>query len=164
MAGRRFGKLEVLAFSHMSETSRSMWRCRCDCGRQKVVPGSNLQRGTTKSCGCAAVSRFLVHGFGKEKLREVWLNMQYVCGNPSSKAYRYYGGKGVKVCEEWQDYTRFREWALGNGFKGGLVLGRINSAADYVPGNCRWMTRSELLRLVRTGKKRGNYRRRGRAV
>lgn len=153
LAGRRFGKLRVVEFSHMSEASRSMWRCRCDCGGQRVVLGSNLLRGATKSCGCAGAGRFWLHGFGREKLRKVWVSMKYVCESPAHKVYRYYGGKGIEVCDEWQDYARFRDWALGSGFRAGLVLGRIDCAGGYAPGNCRWMTRSEMARLAHTGKK-----------
>lgn len=157
LTGRKFGKLQVIGFSHMAKKSRSMWRCKCDCGAQKVIAGSNLVRGISKSCGCVAVARFWRHGFGREKLRDVWLNMKYACENPTSKAYRYYGGKGISLCAEWQDYTHFREWSLRSGFKSRLVLGRIDFAGNYEPGNCRWVARAENMRASRAWRKRHGF-------
>ena len=148
LIGKKFGKLQVVAFTHMSKDGRSMWRCQCDCGKQKIVPGSNLVRGDSKSCGCAAVIRFWVHGFGKERLRKFWRGIIYRCEVPACNVYEFYGGRGIRVCDEWRDYTRFRAWAMSNGFKPGLILGRINSAGNYESNNCRWKTRSENLRLA----------------
>ena len=81
-------------------------------------------------------------GFGTH-LYGVWNGMKQRCNNPSVKGYRYYGAKGVKVCEEWGQFVPFRDWAMSNGYEEGLTLDRIDSDGDYCPSNCRWIPNSE---------------------
>lgn len=130
-----------------------MWSCKCDCGGAKVVPGSNLVQGSSKSCGCAGARRWFVHGFGREQLRRLWVNLKYRCEDPAAPMYWFYGARGIRLCAEWQDYPRFREWALQNGFKENLKLCRIDRAGNYEPNNCRWLTRGDHARLSHAGKK-----------
>ena len=77
------------------------------------------------------------------KLYEVWCSMKYRCDNPHNKAYKYYGARGIKVCDEWYEFSTFREWALNNGYTQGLTIDRINVDMGYTPSNCRWITISE---------------------
>lgn len=72
-----------------------------------------------------------------------WRGMRSRCNNPNSKSYPWYGGKGIGVCPEWNDYLVFRQWAISNGFQKGLSLDRIDSSGDYKPSNCQWITHSE---------------------
>lgn len=86
------------------------------------------------------------HGFGgKEKLYSVWSNMRNRCNNPNCKDYPYYGGKGVKVCDDWNDYRAFREWSYANGYieNTGLSIDRKDVDGIYSPENCRWATKVE---------------------
>ena len=78
------------------------------------------------------------------RLRSVWMNMIQRCHNPKHRQYRYYGGRGITVCDEWRnDYLCFREWALKNGYVQGLTIDRINNNDGYSPQNCRWTTHKE---------------------
>lgn len=88
------------------------------------------------------------HGFatGKDgyiRLYQIWLGMRNRCDNPKSKCYRSYGGRGIRICDEWQNYPAFREWALVNGYQENLTIDRINTGGDYSPSNCRFLPIAE---------------------
>jgi hypothetical protein len=81
---------------------------------------------------------------GYSKLRMVWIDMKRRCDNPNRIAYKDYGGRGIKVCEEWDnDYMLFKEWALNNGYSEKLLLDRINNDGNYEPSNCKFVNRFE---------------------
>lgn len=81
------------------------------------------------------------HGGRYTRLYNIWLNMKQRCSNPKASHYEYYGGKGVSVCEEWQNsFSAFRDWALQNKYEDGLTIDRIERDKDYCPENCRWVT------------------------
>lgn len=77
------------------------------------------------------------------RLYSIWKGMNKRCNNPNAIDYKWYGGKGVKVCAEWKNYLNFREWALSHGYNIGLTIDRIESNNGYEPSNCQWLTRSE---------------------
>lgn len=83
------------------------------------------------------------HGLYHTTLYKVWLTMKQRCDNPKSRGYKWYGEKGVKVCEEWQSVEKFYKWAIQSGYKAGLTLDRIDNSKGYSPNNCRWITMSE---------------------
>lgn len=143
LMNQRFGRLIVL-----ENIKPSMWLCKCDCGEYKTVSTKLLRRGTTRSCGCLRkemeVEANTTHGDTNSRLYKTWCNMKSRCTNQKSTDYKYYGAKGVKVCEEWlNSYEAFRDWALANGYKEGLTIDRINSEDNYKPINCRWITLSK---------------------
>ena len=152
LIGKRFGRLTVIAFDRI-QNHKAYWKCVCDCGLTVVAHGNNLRRGNTKSCGClrreTAASRGranAVHGEShahRTRLYTIWCGMKQRCENPNRLAYGLYGGKGVKVCEEWRDYAAFKEWAEANGYADNLCIDRIDPKGDYEPTNCRWITASE---------------------
>ena len=80
------------------------------------------------------------HGMSYEKIYNVWRQMRQRCSNPNNKYYYIYGGKGVRVCNEWEnDYMRFYEWAMSNGYENGLTIDRKETNGNYEPDNCRWI-------------------------
>ena len=77
-------------------------------------------------------------------LYNTWRNIHQKCLNPNSPAYKYYGGRGISVCDEWKsDFLTFYNWANANGYRDGLTIDRINNDGDYTPNNCRWVTMKE---------------------
>ena len=166
LTGKTFGRLTVIKYTRTNKRKEAIWLCKCTCGNTCEVSGACLLCGHTRSCGClhretssenikkAHENPYKKHGCRHERLYSIWKGMKYRCNNPSSESYKYYGAKGVKVCEEWQaEYLPFREWAMANGYEDNLTIDRINPFGNYEPSNCRWVTMQEQGR-----NKRSNYK------
>jgi len=137
LTGQRFGRLFVVSRAQNNSRGRACWVCRCDCGNTKIVVGSNLLQGHTNSCGCILRKHGLTH---KERLYNIWTGMRQRCMNENSKDYPKYGGRGINVCPDWQNYESFRAWAISNGYRDDLSIDRIDVDGNYEPSNCRWTT------------------------
>ena len=150
LTGRVFGMLTVKRFAE-KRGIHYYWECVCSCGKETLVDGYNLRSGKTRSCGClrATVTAEVhtTHGdarLGKvTRLRRLLNGMKNRCYNANEPGYKWYGAKGVIVCEDWHDYAKFKSWALANGYTDELSIDRIDPNGDYEPSNCRWITRSE---------------------
>lgn len=122
----------------------AMYLCRCDCGGSTVLDRNVFLKGEVKSCGCQNKIGLIKHEDSHTKLYKTWLNMKSRCYNPNATRYEYYGGRGIKVCDEWLDpnvgYMKFRDWALANGYQDDLSIDRIDVDGNYEPSNCRWST------------------------
>lgn len=81
--------------------------------------------------------------FRKHRLRKIFDGMKARCYNPNSSGYKYYGGKGIKICREWDRFEVFSEWAINNGYTNNLTIDRIDSSKNYSPDNCQWLTRGD---------------------
>lgn len=144
ITGNIYGKLTVIK---LVETGRlgAKWLCSCECGKETTAWAYKLKAGRKKSCGCLwRRSGRCADGKGPDsKLRGIWRQLKQRCGNPNNKDYRYYGARGVMVCEEWQSFRDFEAWALDNGYQEGLTIDRIDGNGNYSPNNCQWISQKE---------------------
>lgn len=150
LVGQRFEKLTVIEL-HSRGTSKTpvRWRIRCDCGTEKVVSSNKLKNGYVKSCGCLRASR---NGESATRLFRIWRNMHKRCEDPKRDHYDRYGGRGISVCKEWNDFSAFKEWALENGYSDALSIDRIDGNGNYEPNNCQWITQKEQMQNISTNK------------
>lgn len=141
LIGKQFGYLTVLKEAGKNKHGQYLWLCRCECGGESVVPGNDLKMGRVSSCGCRRGRR--THGLSKTPLYPIWRDMLRRCEKPNCKDYRYYGARGIKVCDEWHDVNTFYTWAMNNGYKEHLTINRIDNDGNYEPSNCNWVTWKE---------------------
>ena len=164
MIGQRFGRLIVIKKSeNKSKDRRLLWTCKCECGTIRDFSGKLLRLGKTKSCGCLAKEicchNSKKHGECQTRLYRVWASVKRRCDNPKTNSFSNYGGRGIKVCDEWlNNFTNFRDWAIKNGYNkdakyGQCTLDRINPNGDYEPSNCRWINFKEQCRNKRNNRK-----------
>lgn len=144
LTGKKFGLLTVIGFAGIGKSNKKMWLCRCECGVERAMMQDNLVRA--KSCGCLRPVNNkgnLIHGDSRTRLYGVWKDMRRRCNPKFAKKYPYHAGKGISVCEEWNDWLNFKAWAVGHGYEDGLTIDRIDGDMGYFPNNCRWATRAE---------------------
>lgn len=142
LTGQRFGRLTAIEYVGKNENNLAMWKCKCDCGNEIIANGKTLRNGGRRSCGCLLAK----HGLSHDKVYKVLINIKSRCANENNPTYKYYGLRGIGICEEWADkehgYENFVKWALENGYEDGLTIDRIDVNKGYEPSNCRWVDRS----------------------
>ena len=144
--------IEDLGRIFPTENSKSKYRFglyKCGfCGTEFKANTNNVVQGKTRSCGCYHKRRVSetqkTHGLKNTRLYTVWAEIKNRTLNPKNKNYKYYGGRGIIICDEWKnDVKSFYDWAITNGYEEdkGLSIDRINNEGNYEPNNCRWTTR-----------------------
>ncbi len=145
MAGQVFGKWTVLGYDHAKDRN-SFWLCRCECGTEKPVRGTDLRSSVSTQCkSCASRQSPTKHGGSSEDGNSpeyrIWIGMKQRCYNPNAAGFKDYGGRGIVVCDRWKDdYAAFLE-DMGPR-PDGLTIDRLDNDGDYEPGNCEWKTQT----------------------
>ncbi len=156
LTGQRYGKLTVIKQVESKVTpsgqKQKQYLCKCDCGNEVIVRSLALRNGDTKSCGCLKVKQAKEtlktikpkHGLRYTRVYGIWKDMKQRCYNLKAANYERYGGRGIKICEEWKNNPEaFYNWAMANGYAENLTIDRINNDGNYEPSNCRWITMKE---------------------
>lgn len=150
IVGNKYGRLIVLSQIPKGIYNQRMFECLCDCGNKKIVSYTDLKHGKIKSCGClqrdVSRERATKHNMSYKPLYNSYNNMKERCTNPNHHKYYRYGGRGIKICDEWlgeNGFKNFSAWALKNGYCENLSIDRIDNDGNYEPSNCRWTTIKE---------------------
>ena len=133
---------------------RTVAKVKCvNCGKVSFVKPCSLFRAKYTSCTCNIAK---VGGDNRSRLYSIYHNMKYRCYTDTAHEFYNYGGRGIKVCDEWlgtNGYMKFKEWATKSGYKAGLTIDRIDSNSNYSPENCRWVTLSENVAFANASKR-----------
>lgn len=150
--GFKTNKLEFLGYSEpkirINGAKRVRGLFRCDCGDEKTYDYSAVKTGHVKQClKCGnkeSSKKKIKHQLLNHPLYRKWQDMKNRCYNPKVDRYSSYGGRGIKVCEDWKiSFISFYDWSLSNGWKKGLTIDRKDVSKDYCPENCRYITMTE---------------------
>lgn len=158
-AGNKYGRLTVIGTAGQDGRQNYLWECQCECGNTHIVSGVLLRGGNTKSCGCYkaewATLHKTTHGMAKKgrphPLYRLWVGMKTRCYNDNEPCWDNYGGRGITVCQEWQTFEPFYEWAKGK-YQRGLEIDRRDNNKGYSPDNCHFVTTKENMRNKRNNR------------
>lgn len=139
---------ELDPFIRANGRPRRVGLFKCSCGKETAKRLESVKSGKVKSCGCMKgkmISKAkIIHGKCNTDLYYVWHNMKVRCYNKNNYHYKWYGSRGISVCDDWrQDFQSFYKWAIAANWKKGLTIDRIDNNGNYEPSNCRFVTQKE---------------------
>jgi hypothetical protein len=151
ITGQKFNKLTAIKFSH-KVGKISYWIFECECGNKKSIVKSKVVNGYTKACGCQLIESHITHGLAHRpkknqpknypKIYTTWMSMKNRCHNKNEPSYKYYGAKGIFVCDEWHEFENFYN-DMGEPPTKDHSIDRIDNSKGYSKDNCRWATRKQ---------------------
>lgn len=170
LTGKRFNMLVALNFSHKNKSRKTYWDFRCDCGEIKTLRSDCVKNGSIKSCGCLKreqdiknlnlekrLDKTIPIDETYETLARRYAAMKQRCCDPRCPEYRNYGGRGIRVCDEWlYSFKNYYEWCVSHGYRKDLEIDRANNDGNYEPSNCRFVTRKENVNNRRCSKKKAD--------
>lgn len=163
ITGQKYGRLTAIRLdSHGNRTTKGKWLFKCDCGNELLCTANRVRTGITKSCGCLKSEvlsekgkesiktlhqQQITHGMTGTRIYRIYKNMKTRCYNKKTECFKYYGGKGITICDEWlNDPQNFISWALSHGYNDNLTIERKDSNKEYSPVNCEFITQTEQAR------------------
>lgn len=149
--GETFGRLTVICqTSERNKRGDIIYRCQCQCGKEKLTTAVLLHGGHVKSCGCLRkdVPNRLTHRMSETREYRIWAEMRKRCTNRNQKTFSYYGGRGIAVCDRWSSFENFFK-DMGK-CPAGFSIDRIDTNGNYEPSNCRWVDLKTQARNKRT--------------
>lgn len=161
LTGQKFGRLTVIEECGRTKNRSTIWLCKCDCGNEHKVTTAHLKNGSIRSCGClrkeTTTEKNYKHGLSDNRLYPIWKSIKDRCYRKNNNHYKDYGARGIILCDEWQNFENFYNWAMRNGYditapKGECTIDRIDPNGNYEPNNCRWVSST-----VQQRNKRNNH-------